>query len=112
MTKEWQAKFYMAFGKKLKEIMADRGLTVYDVAKMSGQQFHTVNRIAQGNGFQFHNVVWLRDYLGINVNEVLATMGSVTEAESREAQIITRQNISFKRRAARGGFTVEVSDLI
>jgi len=97
MTKDWQEKFYKAVGEILSKERVRQGMTIHDLSKKTSQQYNTIDRIEKGKPFYFFHVVWITDYLGISVDELLLDLAPLTRADARRDIINRKNDIKNKR---------------
>ena len=71
MNKAYQDEFYRSIGNRLKKEMEKRKLSIYRLSKKANVQFNTVEGIINGKPFRFHQMIWIADYIGISIDELL-----------------------------------------
>ena len=62
-----QVLFYKMLGQELTKARERRKLSQYDLAKLVGEQWTTINKMEKGGKFMAHHFVWLRT-IGVNLN--------------------------------------------
>jgi hypothetical protein len=82
MTRE-QEIFYARVGRVLTDMMKQKNISIGEIKRISGEQDITIRRILNGKCCSLHHMVWMRNILGINLNEIISndTEGSHGEAE-------------------------------
>jgi transcriptional regulator with XRE-family HTH domain len=74
MTEELEKELYLEIGRRLTEERKKRNMSVYALAKKTGEQSITINRIESGHRFNFHHAFWLVDLFGIDVTKILTEL--------------------------------------
>lgn len=97
MAQGWKKKFYEEFGARIKTARERKNLTLADVARLSGEQYHTIDRIEFGKAFTAHQLIWMREILDLSIDEVL--LETKCFAQSREETKEQKETIKSKRKA-------------
>ena len=65
--------FYEMLGKELTKARTRMNMSPYDLAKFSGEQWTTINKMEAGGKFMAHHFVWIKK-LGINLNILMGDL--------------------------------------
>lgn len=71
MSKDAQKDFYDALGFEIERQRKRKGTTRYGLARAADQQIGTVTRIENGKSCLVHQLLWLREQLGVSADELL-----------------------------------------
>lgn len=65
--------FYKMLGQELTKARTRMNMSQYDLAKFSGEQWTTINKMEAGGKFMAHHFVWIKK-LGINLNILMGDL--------------------------------------
>jgi transcriptional regulator with XRE-family HTH domain len=71
VIKQDQNIFYKSFGSLVKRERVKRGHTYASLSKLVGEQNITIRRIEKGHRCSMHHLMWARDYLRINFDDII-----------------------------------------
>lgn len=71
MIKKDQDIFYKSFGILVKRARLKQGHTYASLSKLVGEQNITLRKIEHGHRCSMHHLVWARDYLRINFDDII-----------------------------------------
>lgn len=70
MLEEKQKIFYKMTAQELTNAQEKISMRVYDLAKLSGEQWNTVKKMLNGGKFMAHHFLWLR-LMGVDLNTLM-----------------------------------------
>lgn len=63
--------FYKQLGIVIKRARVRKGLTVYGLHQATNQNMNTLYRIEEGKAFQVLNLIWIKECLGISIDDAI-----------------------------------------
>lgn len=74
MTRDNQEKFYKLVGQACQVARERRRITITQLEKLSGEQHKTIRSIESGRPHSLHHAVWMKNILGIEINNIIRDM--------------------------------------
>lgn len=76
MKARYDQEFYTSFAKIFCAAMQEKGYTTNRLATAIDEQYTTIKRIENGEGFLVHHLVWIKNVLDITVEDLLYSRGN------------------------------------
>lgn len=74
MTRVNQELFYKKVGQACQVARERRRITITQLEKLSGEQHKTIRSIESGRPHSLHHAVWMKNILGIDLNDIIRDM--------------------------------------
>jgi len=113
MLERNQEIFYKMLGKELTKARIRMNMSPYDLAKFSGEQWTTINKMEAGGKFMAHHFVWLKK-LGINLNILMGDLDQrmVNDVPGYKEEKNLEQKESYASQIEEPEFEDQVDDSI
>lgn len=76
MKARYDQQFYRDFAKRFCAAMHEQGYTTNRLATVVDEQYTTIKRIEDGEGFLVHHLIWIKNVLGITIEDSLNSRGN------------------------------------
>lgn len=110
-----QELFYQLLGQELTKARERKKLSVYDLARESGEQWNTITAMEKGGKFMGHHFAWMRSVLEVNLNILLTDVANqLSELEDGENKDVKeakpKRNTNAKLNAAQAKLRAQTEE--